>query len=107
MDRPFGEMVGKQPPADPAPPRPLPSYVGSYANDYWGPATVRASGGTLTVSLGPRPEVYRLDHWDGDDFVFDVTSENAPPGSVSKAVFAGDRLTLEYFDSDKMGTFTR
>jgi hypothetical protein len=107
MDRPFGEMVGKQPPADPAPPRPLPSYVGSYANDYWGPATVSVSGGTLTVSLGPRPEVYRLDHWDGDDFVFDVTSENAPPGSVSKAVFAGDRLTLEYFDSDKMGTFTR
>jgi CubicO group peptidase (beta-lactamase class C family) len=107
MDRPFGEMVGKQPPADPAPPRPLPSYVGSYANDYWGPATVSVSGGTLTVSLGPRPEVYRLKHWDGDDFVFDVTSENAPPGSVSKAVFNGDRLTLEYFDQDRMGTFTR
>jgi CubicO group peptidase (beta-lactamase class C family) len=107
MDRPFGDMVGKQPPADPAPPRPLPSYIGSYANDYWGPATVSASGGTLTVSLGPRPEVYRLKHWDGDDFVFDVTSENAPPGSVSKAVFNGDRLTLEYFDQDRMGTFTR
>jgi CubicO group peptidase (beta-lactamase class C family) len=107
MDRPFGEMVGKQPPANPAPPRPLPSYIGSYANEYWGPATVSASGGTLTVSLGPRPEVYRLKHWDGDAFVFDLTSENAPPGSVSKAVFNGDRLTLEYFDQDRMGSFTR
>jgi hypothetical protein len=39
--------------------------------------------------------------------VFDVTSENAPAGSVSKAVFDADRLTLEYFDADKMGTFFR
>jgi hypothetical protein len=107
MDRPFGEMVGKQPPANPAPPRPLPSYIGSYANEYWGPASVTDSGGTLSVSLGPRPEVYPLKHWDGDAFVFDLTSENAPPGSVSKAVFNGDRLTLEYFDQDRMGSFTR
>ena len=65
------------------------------------------SDGTLTVSLGPRPEVYRLTHWGGDDFVFDVTSENAPPGSTSTAKFSGDRLELEYFDQDRMGTFTR
>ncbi len=107
MDRPFGEFVGKQPPAPPSPPRPLPSYAGSYVNDYWGSATVAEKGGVLTVSLGPRPDVFPLKHWDGDVFVFDVTSENAPRGSVSKAGFDGDRLTLEYFDSDKMGTFTR
>jgi CubicO group peptidase (beta-lactamase class C family) len=107
MVRPFGELVGKQRPASPSPPRPLLSYIGSYANDYWGPATVVETGGTLTVSLGPRSDSYQLKHWDGDEFVFDVTSENAPPGSVSKAVFDGDRLTLEYFDSDTMGTFIR
>lgn len=103
----IGDLAGQQPPAAPAPPRPLPTYTGTYANDYWGPATVTDTGGDLTVALGPRPEVYPLRHWDGDVFVFDVTSENAPPGSVSKAVFAGDRLTLEYFDSDEMGTFSR
>ena len=34
-------------------------------------------------------------------------SENAPAGSVSAATFAGDRLVLEYFNQDRMGTFTR
>ncbi len=107
MDRPFGEMTGKQAPADSAPPRPLPSYAGTYANDYWGPAVVTDSDGTLTLALGPRPEVYPLKHWDGDLFTFDLTNENAPPGSTSTAKFSGDRLQLEYFDQDRMGTFTR
>jgi CubicO group peptidase (beta-lactamase class C family) len=107
LDRPFGELAGKQPPADAAPPRPLRSYTGSYANSYWGPAVVSDSGGTLSVSLGPRPQVFPLTHWDGDVFTFPLKGENSPPGTVSKATFAGDRLVLEYFDQDKMGTFTR
>ncbi len=102
-----GELAGEQPPAAPTPARPLPFYTGTYTNDYWGAATVTEKSGELIVALGPKPDVYPLKHWDGEVFVFDVTSENAPPGSVSKAVFDGDRLTLEYFDSDKMGTFSR
>ena len=107
VDKPFGELAGKQPPAESPPPRPLQFYTGSYANEYWGPATVTESDGALSLSVGPRPAVYPLTHWDGEMFTFEVTDENAPPGSVSKAVFNGDRLTLEYFDQDKMGTFTR
>ena len=107
MDRPFGELAGKQPPPDATPPRPLQSYAGSYANDYWGPAKVTVTDGALTLSLGPRPQTYPLTHWDGEVFTFSPLSENAPPGSVSKATFAGDRLTLEYFDQDKMGSFSR
>ncbi|MEI7913220.1 MAG: serine hydrolase [Mycobacteriaceae bacterium] len=106
-DRPLGDLAGKQPPVDPTPPRPLGSYAGSYANDYWGSAVVTESDDALSLSLGPRPELYPLTHWDGDEFVFDLHNENAPVGSVSKAVFAGDRLVLEYFDQEKMGTFTR
>lgn len=106
-ERPFGELAGKQPPADAAPPRPLRSYTGTYANTYWGPAVITEAGGTLTVSLGPRPRTYPLTHWDGDVFTFPLQGENAPPGTISKATFAGDRLVLEYFDQDKMGTFTR
>lgn len=106
-DRPFGELAGAQPPAAAAPPRPLRSYTGTYANSYWGPAVVTDSGGALTVSLGPRPQVYPLTHWDGDVFTFPLQDENAPPGTISKATFAGDRLVLEYFDDEQMGTFTR
>lgn len=107
MDKPFGTLVGKTPPANPAPPKPPAAYVGSYRNDYWGAAVVAEKDGKLTLSLGPRPDTLELTHWDGDVFTFRFPSENFPPGSISKATFAGATLTLEYYDEDKMGTFTR
>lgn len=107
MDAPFGELAGKAPPAHPAPARPLASYAGTYANDYWGPATVTEAGGAVSLAVGPRPDVYPLTHWDGDVFTFALIGENAPPGSLSKAVFDGDKLTLELFNEDTLGTFTR
>ncbi|MGV9800127.1 serine hydrolase [Mycobacterium sp. NPDC003449] len=106
MDAPEGELVGRQPPADPAAAKPLSSYTGVYRNDYWGPATVSEQGGTLSLALGHTLRV-PLRHWDGDVFTFAFTTENAPPGTISKATFAGGRLTLEYYDEDGMGTFTR
>ncbi len=107
LDAPVGLLVGKQRPANPAPAKLAQSYVGSYANDYWGRATVAEKDGKLLLSLGPRPDTYELTHWDGDEFTFSFVSENSPPGSISAAKFDGNRLTLEYFDADKMGTFTK
>ena len=107
MDKPEGSLVGKQTPADPAPARPLNAYVGEYANPYWGPAKVAEINGALELSIGPRGDKFPLSHWDGDTFTFTVQSENAPPGTISKATFNGNALTLEYFDTDKLGTFTR
>ncbi|MCW1959598.1 MAG: serine hydrolase [Mycobacterium sp.] len=107
LDKPVGDLAGRQPPSNPAPSRPLPSYVGNYANDYWGPAKVANTDGKLTLTLGPRRDFYPLKHWDADVFTFALRNENAPPGSVSKATFDGNTLTLEYFDTDKMGTFSR
>lgn len=107
MDKPQGSLVGKTPPAAPAPARPLNTYVGEYANPYWGPAKVVDNNGALQLSIGPRGDTFPLSHWDGDVFTFTVQSENAPPGTISTAAFGGSTLTLEYFDSDKLGTFTR
>lgn len=107
MSDPVGELVGKPRPQRPRDPKPLRSYVGRYTNDYWGPATVAEKDGQLLLSLGPRPETYELKHWDGDEFTFGFVSENSPPGSISAATFNGNALTLEYYDHDKMGTFTR
>ena len=106
MEKPTGSLVGQQPPPNPAAAQPLNAYVGTYANDYWGPARISERDGGLQLSLGPR-ETFPLTHWDGDVFSFTLVSENAPPGTISKATFAGNRLTLEYFDADKLGTFTR
>ncbi len=107
MNNPDGTLVGKQPPVSPAPARPLGDYAGVYANGYWGPATVADHDGRLQLSLGPKNQTFDLTHWDGDTFTFALSTENALPGSISTAVFAGNALKLEYFDSDDLGTFTR
>src|SRR5271156_524756 len=107
MEEPLGSLVGQQPPANPAAAAPLPSYAGTYANGYWGPAKVTDTDGKLMLSLGPRGDSWPLTHWDGDVFTSSPAAENAPPATISKATFEGAELTLEYYDSGKMGTFVR
>lgn len=110
LNNPVGSLVGKQPPANPAPAKPLGDYTGVYASDYWGPAVVTEQDGALHLAMGPKNRTVTLTHWDGDAFTFGLTDENAPPGTVSKAVFAGSpasTLNLEYYDSEKLGTFSR
>lgn len=107
MGAPVGSLVGKQPPAQPAPSPPPAALAGVYRNDFWGPATVTESGGTLGLQLGPRGDVWPLTHWDANTYTFSFVSENSPPGSISKATFDGNRLTLEYFDDEHNGVFTK
>ena len=52
MEQPTGSLVGQKPPANPAPAAPLASYVGTYNNDYWGPARVTEKDGKLQLALG-------------------------------------------------------
>jgi CubicO group peptidase (beta-lactamase class C family) len=107
INNPEGSLVGKRPPDNPVPARPLSDYVGTYANDYWGPAIVTERDGALQLELGPKNQKFTLAHWDGDTFTFSLTNENAPPGTISEATFAGNTLNLEYYDANKLGTFTR
>jgi len=109
---PVGDLVGQARPEAPAAPQPLRHYVGEYRNDYFGPATVRVDGDHLVVELGPTDYRLPLDHWDGNSFSFVPTGENAPHGSRSSATFTmnGDTasaLTLQFFDTQGLGTWTR
>jgi len=106
VEEPTGSLVGQKPPANPASAAPLASYVGTYSNDYWGSARVTEKDGKLQLALGTKFNV-ALDHWDGNVFSYAWVSENSPPGTVSKATFDGNRLTLEYYDTFKNGTFTK
>ena len=106
MEQPTGSLVGQKPPANPAPAAPPASYVGTYNNDYWGPARVTENDGKLHLALGAKLDV-PLDHWDGNIFTYSWVSENSPPGTISKATFDGSKLTLEYYDTFGKGTFTR
>lgn len=107
MNNPEGSLVGKRPPAKPAPAKPLADYAGVYASDYWGPAVVTQRDGSLRLALGPKNRTFTLTHWDADTFTFPIADENSPPGTISKATFTGPTLNLEFCDSNKLGTFTR
>ncbi|MHA3019476.1 serine hydrolase [Mycobacterium sp. BMJ-28] len=104
LSDPVGSLVGQKPPAHPAPAQPLPGYAGAYRNDYWGTAVVADNDGKLTLTLGARGDTVVLTHWDGNVFTFPLITENAPPGTISKATFDGAKLTLEYYDD---GVFVR
>lgn len=106
MAKPVGSLVGKQPPANAAPAAPLPTYIGTYRNDYWGPARVTERDGKLRLALGSKLDV-PLNHWSGNTFTFSFVNENAPPGTTSTAVFDGNKLTLEYYDTFRAGTFVK
>jgi hypothetical protein len=106
MEQPTGSLVGQKPPANPAPAAPLASYVGTYNNDYWGPARITEKDGRLQLELGTKLDV-PLNHWEASVFTYSWVSENAPPGTISKATFDGNRLTIEYYDTFGKGTFTR
>nr|WP_296773815.1 serine hydrolase [Rhodococcus sp. (in: high G+C Gram-positive bacteria)] len=107
LSEPEGELVGKTAPVNAAPPQAPASYAGVYQNTFWGPATVTETNGKLVLSLGPTRSSYELTHWDGDTFTFDLTGENAADGTVSKATFSGNTVTLEYYDEDGLGRFTK
>lgn len=113
MNEPIGTLVGQAPPADPTPAAPLSAYVGTYQNPYTGPATVADTGGTLTVTLGPKHTVYTLKHWTGNEFVTPLDSENAPAGSVSSIAFSppangrSASFVFERYNDEGVGTFTR
>lgn len=107
MSEPEGELAGKTAPTNAAAPQPLTSYTGVYQNAYWGPATVAEVDGRLVLTLGPNSTSYELSHWDGDTFAFEPTGENAPDGTISQATFEGNTVTLEFFDGDGLGRFTK
>jgi CubicO group peptidase (beta-lactamase class C family) len=109
---PVGSLIGESAPASPAPASPNAAYVGSYANDYYGPLTISESAGSLVLAIGPKNMQFPLTHWDGQIFTMVPTGENAPDGSISKVTFTltGDTasaVTVEFFDADQLGTFRR
>lgn len=105
-------LAGKTPPTNPTPAHPDAFYVGTYQNAFYGPIAIESAGGSLHLRIGPVPRDYPLTHWDGDVFAYEPTGENAV--GITSARFhpndAGTQagsVTLEYYDADGLGTFTR
>ncbi len=101
-----------KPPANPTPPRGNSFYTGTYQNPFYGPVTVDVVNGSLHLHIGPGGKNdYALSHWDGNVFSFFPTGENAV--GITAATFApatgsqASRLTLEYYNAEGLGVFTR
>ncbi|MEU6974661.1 MULTISPECIES: serine hydrolase [unclassified Streptomyces] len=96
------------PPSGAAPANAADTYAGTYRNSYYGPAeVVAATDGTLTLRLGPKPQSYRLTHYDGDTFSFETAGENAIGPTGVTFTPDGTSFTVEYLDHEGLGTFTR
>jgi CubicO group peptidase (beta-lactamase class C family) len=112
---PEGSLAGEQPPSQPVAPLGSNAYTGTYANSYYGNAVVEASGNALVLKMGPTgARTFTLRHWSGNTYVFDLSGENAPPGSVARVDFKPGTsgvsvgLTMDYYDEDLAhGAFTR
>ncbi len=117
---PAGDLVGEEAPADAAAPGPAADYVGTYESAYFGTLTITEQDGALQGALGPDGGyTFTIDPWDGDTMAFEPTGENAPPGSLSSAVFTRDGagvsgVTLSFFnrypqveEPSGLGVFTR
>ena len=112
MSAPAGTLAGAEPPAAPEPAAPEAAYVGTFANDYFGPAEVAAAGTGLVLTLGPARVAFPLEHWTGDTFAMTPRGENAPDGSRSAVTFVRDggravAMTIDLLDEDGLGTFRR
>lgn len=101
---------GQKKPKNPKPAKPLTTYAGEYANDYFGAADVSVENGRLVLRIGP-DGVTRipLKHWDGD--VFYANQFGMPKGFYTGYTF-GDvngfarSLTLDGVENGA-GTLSR
>ncbi|MFX1676524.1 serine hydrolase [Paraburkholderia sp. A2WS-5] len=105
--KPMGALAGATPPASPTPAQPLANYAGVYANDYFGPLQVAVQNNALVLTLGPAGTQFTCTHWNGDVFSYVLPLTEAPAGSRFEVSFAGQQVTLDYFNDEGLGTFTR
>ncbi|TCT08642.1 serine hydrolase [Paralcaligenes ureilyticus] len=113
MDTPFGELAGQHPPMQANTGSPPASYTGTYTNNYFGPITVKDHAGKLLLTIGPQNRKYTLQPWGKNRFVFPLSTQYEPPGSVSSADFTmsdtgkGKSLMIEFLNRNGQGTFVR
>jgi hypothetical protein len=104
------EVDYANPPADAAPARPSTDYIGRYVSPFYGPAEVVDEGSNLVLKIGrDLQQSYPLTHYQGDTYWFDPEGENAagPTGAEFTGAGPASSMTIEYFDRDGLGTFTR
>ena len=137
LTAPVGDLVDARRPTAPAPAPALDELLGVYRNAYFGEIEIRErarpegdraggdgqrggdeeqdrddddnAGPALALAVGPGPQIWQLEHWDGPVFAAGPVGENWPPGSRGSVTFDTDAgtVTVDLLDADGQGTFTR
>lgn len=109
---PIGDLLGEDPPAQPALPDDAEALLGSYENPYFGDMVIEEGADGFVARIGPDGvTALELMPWDGDRLAYEPRDENAPHGSLASATIVRDdggiRLTLQSFDERGLGTWTK
>jgi CubicO group peptidase (beta-lactamase class C family) len=99
-------------PASAAQARDVSAYVGTYANDYYGPITISSRKEQLVMQLGAKRTEFPLTHERGDDFSYTSTAEFGFGASgvtfdVPEAGTTATTVRLTTLDRTGLGKFTR
>jgi hypothetical protein len=107
----YGSEDYRKPPARKSPPLPRETYLGTYANDFFGPIEVVEKDGALRLRMGPKKSSFPLSHRDRDVFLYQPPGEWAAGlSAVTFLVGPGRKATqvvVENLDTHGQGTFTR
>jgi hypothetical protein len=106
------EAMFGAPPADATLALPDSAYLGTYANDFVGTATVEAGAGGMELVLGPDGQArYPLTHFDRDTFLYYSAPEM--PQMPSPLTFrigpdgVAEAVVVDSMNSSGLGTMTR
>jgi CubicO group peptidase (beta-lactamase class C family) len=78
---------------------PLDSYTGIYKNDFFGIIRIEKRGNSLVSFLGNNTKPFKLNHWDGNVFAFDIHPD-VPVIFNTRRNNSVDGVTMKLFDHD-------
>ena len=90
---------------------PLKAYIGDYINPYFGKAQVIDQNGKLSLTIGPQPMIFPLNHWNRDVFTLETRGENR--SGITPLIFTigeegfAKSFFIEAFNVDHYGSFKR
>lgn len=96
------------PPSSPVHSKPLPAYVGTYRNNYYGRIEITEQHGALWMRLPDNGALYSLSHWDADTFTYRFEAEQGiGTRGVVFNLSGRPTVTIENLTVEGNGTFTR
>ena len=109
-----GTVLGfdySKPPASIAPALKNASYLGKYANDFFGDIAIVEKDRGLAIVEGPKKLTFPLTHYDRDTFTYDTTGENAVGRSGVTFTMGPNgqaiQVVVENLNAHGVGTFKR